>query len=223
MSAKRLAETDAKALEVDKTRALALTPVSRETQNRIEALVALLLRWQSTTNLVASSTLREVWTRHVSDSLQLLPLAPDARVFADLGSGAGFPGLVIACALKGEPGAHVHLVESNGKKAAFLREAIRATGAPATVHAQRIEKFAADFTGRLDAVTSRALAALPQLLELSAPLLKPGVVGLFPKGQDVEAELAAASRSWTFEYDLAPSKTDPAGKIVIVRNLRRAA
>ncbi len=224
MSAERSADIpDSKALEADKARALSLTPVSRETQNGLEELVELLFLWQRTTNLVASSTLPLVWTRHVSDSLQLLPLAPDARVFADLGSGAGFPGLVIACALKGRPGAHVHLVESTGKKAAFLREAIGITGVPATVHHERVENFAANFAGKLDAVTARALAPLPQLLKLSAPLLKSGVVGLFPKGQDVEAELTAAAKSWNVQYDLTPSKTDPAARIVVVRKLERAA
>lgn len=128
---------------------------------------------------------------------------------------------MLACALADTPGAHVHLVESTGKKATFLREAIRITGAPATVHAQRIEDFAELFTGRLDAVTARALAPLPQLLELAAPLLKTGVLGLFPKGQDVEAELTSASKSWSIRYDLAPSKTDPAARIVIVKSLSR--
>lgn len=212
---------DSGKLEADKEQALALVPVSRETVARLESLVEALLLWQPRTNLVASSTLDQVWTRHVADSLQLIALAPGATVFADLGSGAGFPGLVIACALAERPGAQMHLVESNGKKAAFLREAIRITGAPATVHAQRIEDFAKGFAGRLDAVTARALAPLPQLLELAAPLLKTGVLGLFPKGQDVEAELTAASKSWSIRYDLAPSKTDAAARIVIVKSLSR--
>lgn len=212
---------DSGKLEADKTRALALVPVSRETLVRLDRLVEALILWQRKTNLVASSTLEHAWTRHIADSLQLLALAPKASVFADLGSGAGFPGLVLACALADTPGAHVHLVESTGKKATFLREAIRITGAPATVHAQRIEDFAESFTGRLDAVTARALAPLPQLLELAAPLLKTGVLGLFPKGQDVEAELTSASKSWSIRYDLAPSKTDPAARIVIVKSLSR--
>jgi 16S rRNA (guanine527-N7)-methyltransferase len=212
---------DFKKIEADKAQALTLISVSRETLARLDRLVETLLLWQRTTNLVASSSTEQVWTRHVADSLQLLPLAPDARVFADLGSGAGFPGLVIACALADRPGAHVHLVESNGKKAAFLREAIRASGAAATVYAQRIESFAGSFAGHLDAVTARALAPLPQLLELAAPLLKTGVLGLFPKGQDVEVELTAASKSWSIRYDLAPSKTDPAARIVVVKSLSR--
>jgi 16S rRNA (guanine527-N7)-methyltransferase len=212
---------DPERLEADKARALSLMPVSRETLKRLEDLVDLLIVSQRRTNLVANSTLDHVWSRHVVDSLQLLPLAPGAKVFADLGSGAGFPGLVIACALAGQLGAHVHLVESTGKKANFLREAIRITGAPATVHGERIEEFAKKFDGRPDAVTARALAPLPQLLALAAPLLKSGVLGLFPKGQDVEAELTAASKSWSIGYDLAPSKTEPAARIVIVKSLSR--
>jgi 16S rRNA (guanine527-N7)-methyltransferase len=216
-------EPDPQKLAADKARALALTPVSRETLKCLEEFVEALFVWQRRTNLVANSTLSEVWTRHISDSLQLLPLAPDARVFADLGSGAGFPGLVIACALKGQDGALVHLVESTGKKANFLREVIRITGAPAVVHQERIENFAAKSSEEIDAVTARALAPLPQLLELSAPLLKSGVLGLFPKGQDVEAELTSAAKSWSLRYDLAPSVTNPAAKIVIVRELQRKA
>jgi 16S rRNA (guanine527-N7)-methyltransferase len=206
-------------LAADRAQALRLVGVSRETQARLEAFVGLLLRWQPRVNLVAPSTVGEVWTRHIADSLQLLALAPEAKVWIDLGSGAGFPGLPIACALAGKPGALVHLVESNRKKAAFLREAVRVTQAPAQVHAQRIADFAAGFAGRADAVTARALAPMPELLRQSAPLLKTGTVGLFLKGQDVAAELTQASKSWTITADLVPSKTDAHGRIVIVRAL----
>ncbi|HVY00409.1 MAG TPA: 16S rRNA (guanine(527)-N(7))-methyltransferase RsmG [Pseudorhodoplanes sp.] len=217
-------KADSGALAADKARALALVPVSRETEERLDRLVEVLFLWQSKTNLVSTTTLARVWSRHIADSLQLLALAPPrATVFVDLGSGSGFPALPLACALAGRPGAHVHLVESNLKKSAFLREAIRAAGVPATVHAERIEDFARAYAGPVDVVTARALAPLPQLLELAAPLLKQGVVGLFPKGQDVGVELTAASRYWSFRYDLAPSRTDPDGRIVIVRELQRAA
>ena len=118
-----------------------LIAVSRETTARLDRFVATLLDWQQRMNLISHSTEATVWTRHVADSLQLLPLAPEARIWADLGSGGGFPGLAIACALADTPGARVHLVESNGKKAAFLREAAKVTGAPATVHASRVEEF----------------------------------------------------------------------------------
>src|ERR1700722_11326119 len=118
----------------DKAAALLLTPVSRETEARLDRYVKLLREWQAKTNLVAPSTLPQLWTRHIADSLQLLDLAPSAKVWIDLGSGGGFPGVVLACALAETPGAMVHLVERNAKKAAFLREAIRVTASPGTVH-----------------------------------------------------------------------------------------
>ncbi|MDU0957956.1 MAG: RsmG family class I SAM-dependent methyltransferase, partial [Bradyrhizobium sp.] len=119
-----------KLIAADKAAALALTPVSRETEQRLDRYVALLLEWQAKTNLVAPSTLPHLWTRHISDSLQLLDLVPDAKIWVDLGSGGGFPGVVLACALAERPGAQVHLVERIAKKTDFLREAIRVTGAP---------------------------------------------------------------------------------------------
>ena len=210
-------------LAADRAQALRLTPVSRETLARLDAFVELLLRWQQRTNLIAKSTVPQLWTRHVSDSLQLCDLAPGARNWVDLGSGAGFPGLVIACALADTPGVTVHLVESNAKKAAFLREAIRITGAPAPMHAERIERFAETFDGPVDVVTARALAPLKRLFDQSVSLLKTPAIGLFPKGQDVEAELTEATKYWTIKVNLAPSRTDSKGRIVVVRALERRA
>ena len=126
-------------MDSDKTAALALTPVSRETEARLDRFVELLLQWQAKTNLVAPSTLPHLWTRHIADSLQLLTLAPSAKVWVDLGSGGGFPGVVLACALADTSGAVVHLVERNARKAAFLREALRVAGARGVVHGKRIE------------------------------------------------------------------------------------
>jgi 16S rRNA (guanine527-N7)-methyltransferase len=212
----------------DRARALALTPVSRETLERLDRFVALLLVWQRTTSLIAPSTVLRLWTRHIADSLQLLDLAPDARIWVDLGAGGGFPGLVIACALAGRPGAHVHLVESNTKKAAFLREAQRLTEAPASVHAVRIEDFAVSFEGLADVVTARAVAPLKPLLDQCFPLLgKSGATGLFPKGQNAELELRQARESrtrtsWTMNATLAPSRTDPAGRIIVIRDVERS-
>jgi 16S rRNA (guanine527-N7)-methyltransferase len=209
-------------LAADRARALALTDVSRETTARLDRFVELLLTWQRTTNLIAPSTVPRLWTRHIADSLQLLDLAPDARVWVDLGSGAGFPGLAIACALTGRPGTVVHLVESNAKKAAFLREAQRVTGAPAVVHALQIENFVDSFRERADAVTARALTSLKKLYDQSAPLLGPETLGLFPKGQDVEAELTEAAKCWNIsKLTLVPSRTDRSGRIVVVQGLER--
>ena len=207
-------------LSADRERALALTPVSRETLARLDRFVALLLDWQQRINLVAPSTVSTIWTRHVADSMQLLPLAPDAQIWVDLGSGGGFPGMVIACALAEEQGARIHLVESNGKKAAFLREAIRIVGVPAAVHARRIEDFVGSVPDPIDVVTARALAPLPQLFAAAYPLLKKGALGLFPKGQDVEAELTEAAKCWKIQASLTPSRTDPKARIVVVRGLQ---
>jgi len=177
-----------------------------------------LLTWQQRINLISPSTVPELWTRHIADSLQLLALAPPhARVWVDLGSGGGFPGLVIACALADRPGAIMHLVESNMKKAAFLREAARATGAPATVHPVRIEAFVKSAPETVDVVTARAVAPLAELLPAAYPLLKKGAWGLFPKGQDVASELTAATKCWKIQSSLATSLTDPKGRIVVVK------
>jgi 16S rRNA (guanine527-N7)-methyltransferase len=211
----------------DRAHALKLTPVSRETSERLDRFVGLLLTWQRTTHLIAPSTVLHLWTRHIADSLQLLDMAPDAHVWVDLGAGAGFPGLVIACALAGRPGALVHLIESNRKKAAFLREAQRVTAVPASVHAMRIEEFAASFEGPADVVTARAVAPLKSLLDKCFPLLgKSGAMGLFPKGQNAELELrdvreSPMMRAWTMNATLLPSRTDPAGRIVLIRDVER--
>ena len=206
-------------LSADRDRALALTPVSRETAARLDRFVAVLLTWQRRINLIAPSTVSTLWTRHVADALQLVPLAPRARIWTDLGSGGGFPGLVIACALMEAAQARVHLIEANGKKAAFLREAVRATGVPAIVHAVRIEDFVENAPEQIDVVTARALAPLGRLLQAAYPLLKKGAVGLFPKGQDVAIELTGAAKYWKIQASLIPSRTDPKAKIVMVRGL----
>ena len=208
-------------LSADKACALALCPVSRETETRLDKFVELLLLWQSKLNLVASSTLRELWTRHIADSLQLLPLAPQARVWVDFGSGGGFPGMAIACALADEPGSKVHLIESNGKKAAFLREAARATGAPAVVHQERVEKYGEICAETVQVVTARALAPLKILCDQAFPLISRGAIALFPKGQDVDAELTDAAKYWRLEAVKVPSKTSPEGSIVVIRSLKR--
>jgi 16S rRNA (guanine527-N7)-methyltransferase len=209
-------------LAADRTRALALTPVSRETTARLDRFVALLLDWQRRINLIAPSTEAKLWTRHVADSLQLLALAPDARRWADLGSGGGFPGLVIACALaetNGAKGAQVHLVESNAKKAAFLREAARVTGAPAVIHATRIEDFVDNAPEGIEVVTARALAPLVDLLTAAYPLLQRGACGLFPKGQAAATELTGAGKHWKIQASLEVSRTEPRARIIFLRGL----
>jgi 16S rRNA (guanine527-N7)-methyltransferase len=203
----------------DRARALALTPVSDSALARLDRYVALLLAWQNRINLIAPSTVPEIWTRHVADSLQLLAFAPDAKIWLDFGSGGGFPGLAVACVLADRPGAHVHLVESNTKKAAFLREAARVAGAPITVHAVRIGNVGESFSGPADVVSARALAALKHLCDEAAPYIRLGALGLFLKGQDVDAELTEAAKYWRIEAEKAPSRTSPDGRIVIIRGL----
>ena len=211
------------ALAEDCAQAIALNQdsVSRETWGRLDALVARVIDRQATMNLIAPSTIPTIWTRHVADSLQLLPLAAGAKRWIDFGSGAGFPGLAIACALVETVGGQIHLVESTQKKAAFLRETVDALHLPAIVHAQRIEDFTRSNKVPFEVVTARALAPLERLLGYANPLLKRGTVGLFPKGQDIAAELTAASKSWKIDAELIPSKTDPHARIVRVRRLAK--
>jgi 16S rRNA (guanine527-N7)-methyltransferase len=206
----------------DKAAALALTPVSRETEARLDRYVDLLLEWQAKTNLVAASTLPTLWTRHIADSLQLLALAPSARTWADLGSGGGFPGVVLACALAEVPDAMVHLVERNAKKAAFLREALRLSGAPGRVHLADIGDSVDIMVGRVDCVTARAVAPLHQLVGFAQPLVSQGAKALFLKGQDVEAELTEATKYWNITPILHSSRTGGHGWIVELDQIGRA-
>ena len=207
----------------DRAAALAMTPVSRETAARLDRFVEMLIARQAIMNLMAPSTIPTLWTRHVADSLQLLPLiGPEARTFVDLGSGGGFPGLVLACALADREGAAFHLVEATQKKAAFLRDVAADLGLPVTVHAERIEDFNRKKRVVPDITTARALAPLPVLLGYVYPLLTKTGRALLAKGQDVEAELTQASKSWRITADLVPSVTSPDGRIVVVRGLERA-
>jgi 16S rRNA (guanine527-N7)-methyltransferase len=208
-------------LASDKAAALELTPVSRETEERLQRYVDLLLEWQSKTNLVAPSTLPHLWTRHISDSLQLLSLAPSAVLWADLGSGGGFPGIVLACGLAETPGAKIHLVERNAKKAAFLREALRVTASPGVVHLADIGDNVDRITGKVDYVTARALAPLHHLIGFAEPLVRQGAKALFLKGQDVEAELTEATKYWNIEPHLHSSRTGGHGWIVEIDRIER--
>jgi len=192
--------------------------VSRETKEKLELLERELRRWQAIKNLVGPATLDRIWDRHIVDSLQLLDLAPEARTWLDLGSGAGFPGLVLAIA-GAERGLRVHLVESNSRKCAFLRHVVRLAGAPATIHEARLEAVIPGFVGQADVVSARALAALPLLLEWTEPLLKAGTIGLFPKGRDAEIELTEARKRWTFAADILPSRTDSEARILRITSI----
>lgn len=205
----------------DKAAALALTPVSRETEARLDRYVSLLVEWQAKTNLIAPSTLPQLWTRHISDSLQLLDLAPNARRWLDFGSGGGFPGVVLACAMAEHDGAAVQLVERNAKKAAFLREALRVTGAAGSVVLADIGDYVDSLRAPVDCITARAVAPLHMLLGFAAPLVQQGTKALFLKGQDVEAELTEATKYWNIAPLLHPSRTGGHGWIVELNSIER--
>jgi 16S rRNA (guanine527-N7)-methyltransferase len=198
--------------------------VPRETIHRLTRFAELLAHWQKRTNLVAPSTFPTLWSRHFADSAQLTTLAPKARLWLDLGTGAGFPGLVIAILKAGTPDFRMHLVESNRKKCAFLAEVARATKAPVDIHAIRIEDFAQCALGlQPDVVSARALAPLPRLFELAAPFFAAETRVLFLKGREAEAEVDEAKREWDFTARLVPSLTAANSHIVEVANLRPRA
>ena len=181
----------------------------------LEAFRTMLEEWNGRMNLVGPSALAQFWGRHAFDSAQLLDLAPEARTWADLGAGAGFPGVVLAILLKGRPGAKVHLVESMAKRCRFLGEMVETLELPAEVHHARAESLEL----RVDAVTARAVAPMNRLLEYAWPYLCRGATGLFLKGQDVEVELKEASRYWKFHARLHPSLSHAEGRIVQLKRI----
>ena len=195
--------------------------VSRESAARLEAFVALLVKWQQRINLIGPATVDDIWRRHIADALQLLPLIRgDVTRILDLGSGGGIPGLVLAIALEQRGQVTVDLVESTGKKVAFLRQAVQLTGAPAIVHDCRIEKLArSGQPENVDLVTARALAPLSKLLDLAAPWLRAGAYGLFHKGRDVDSELTESAKSWRITCARHPSVVDPGGCILEVKEI----
>lgn len=201
----------------DRRAALALFPLSRDTKERLALYAELLTKWQKTINLVAASTLPHIWTRHFADSLQVRAAVPQARLWVDLGSGAGFPGLVTAICLAGDPRAKVHLIESDQRKCAFLREVSRETGAPAQIHAGRIESITEKIDDPIEAVSARALAPLPALIGYARKFLDQGAVGVFLKGQDVERELTDSSIPSRYSVSFAESVTSPTSRLVTIR------
>lgn len=201
----------------------AATHVSRETMERLAQYESLLIKWQRSINLVAKSTLDSLWQRHMLDSAQLANLGPESALcWIDLGSGGGFPGLVVAILLRDRPDFEMHLVESDQRKSIFMREVIRATGAPAEVHTRRIEAFAQETDLKPDIVSARALAPLERIIEWAQPLFGPETTGLFLKGQGLEDELTSARKGWIFEETVIPSLSDPSGSVLQLRGLHGA-
>ncbi|RWO51171.1 MAG: 16S rRNA (guanine(527)-N(7))-methyltransferase RsmG [Mesorhizobium sp.] len=195
-------------------------PVSRETFERLVEFETVFQKWNRRINLAAQSTQGDVWRRHILDSAQLARIKPEAKRWLDLGSGGGFPGLVLAFLLAERDGASIDLVESNRKKASFLQAVVGQFNLPARVFARRIDDAYA-FVSTPQIVTARALASLPVLLELSAPWLTAGAYGLFHKGRDYRSEVAESAQRWSFDLVEHASATDAHGVILELSDLRQ--
>lgn len=199
---------------MDRDSVLTSLNVSRETQARLIRYVELLQKWQERINLVSESTLPDVWQRHILDSAQLVALAPaQPGLWVDLGSGAGFPGLVIAIMSLH----HIHLIESDSRKCAFLQEVARETATTIHIHNCRIDAAPAL---KADVISARALAPLARLLGHAEKFWTENTLGLFLKGQDVELELTEATKYWNMDVEIGPSQSDQGGRILRIRNLR---
>ncbi|WP_295216536.1 16S rRNA (guanine(527)-N(7))-methyltransferase RsmG [uncultured Brevundimonas sp.] len=205
-------------LEAEQQAFRARSNASAEQIADLEAFRLRLVEANAVMNLVGPDSLRDFWNRHVWDSAQLLDLAPGAKTWADLGAGAGFPGLVLSIMLKGRDGAHVWLIDSLAKRCRFLREVVDVLSLPATVIVGRAEAQSVT----CDIVTARAVAPMEKLLGYAQPYFQRGAQGLFLKGERAESELIEARKSWHFEAELAPSQSDVRGRIVTIRSLRRA-
>lgn len=203
--------------ESEQTAFQAKTRATPEQMADLERFRNRLVEANAVMNLVGPDSLPDFWNRHAWDSAQLLEHAPGARTWADLGAGAGFPGVVLTILLKGREGAHVWLIDSLGKRCRFLQEAVDALNLPATVINGRAEEQ----TVTCDIVTARAVAPMDKLLGYAQPYFQRGAQGLFLKGEKAESELIEARKSWQFEAELAPSQSDPRGRIVTIRSVRR--
>ena len=202
----------------------AILPLDAAMEARFVAYVDLVRKWQPIKNLIAPSTLPDIWRRHVADGAQAFAALPAAKRWLDLGSGAGFPGLVTAILLAGIEGGSVTLVESNGRKAAFLQTVARELKLPARIVTERIESIPERFavTGdRFDAVSARALASLDKLLAYAEPWLTTGATGVFHKGQDFDAERRQAALAWSFDLVEQQSRIEPDSRIILVDHVRR--
>ena len=203
-----------------KARLAEMPDVSRETMARLEVYHDLTLKWTPKINLVSKSAQASLWERHFLDSAQLWEFRPHgAKRWIDLGSGGGFPGMVIAIiAAQAAPELHVTLVESDARKCAFLRTVAREVGIDATVLNQRAEDLPPN---QADVVSARALAPIATLLGYAGRILRPGGVCLFLKGRQHDKELEAAAEMWSFEVTKAPSLTDPDGAILKIKDISR--
>jgi 16S rRNA (guanine527-N7)-methyltransferase len=206
----------------DRAEALALCPNLARIAPELELYESLLRSWQAKINLVSAQTLPTLWTRHFADSAQIVDCFPEVSRWADLGSGGGFPGIVIALLLKGREGAQVHLIESDQRKAAFLRAVSRETNAPAVVHVGRIEQELPKLGDAIQGISARALAPLPQLVSWSQELLWKGAIGAFLKGEDWRSELTVLEPESNFQFRSIASRTNPAARLIAVAREFRA-
>ena len=198
--------------------------VSRESLEKLQVYADLLTKWQKRINLVGPQEVSRIWSRHIADALQVIEYIPDdVNCAVDLGTGAGIPGVIVAVALE-QRGFHVHLVESNGKKAAFLREAVRRLEISADVHCERIESlYDRKWLDDVDMVFARALAPLPKLLDLAVPFVKKSGKMLFLKGLDVDSELTETTKCWSISYQKHPSRTHASGCILNIKDFQRVS
>lgn len=203
--------------EAGREEAFRLFPELKPIEAELDAFAALLKRWQAKINLVSTPTLGDLWLRHFADSAQVHAAAPHVKRWADIGSGAGFPGLVTALLLKSTPGAVVHLIESDLRKAGFLRAVSRETAAPAIIHAERAESVLPKLPGQIEGVSARALASLPRLLQLAELPLQEGAIGVFLKGEDWRDELTAVEALGSFDCESAASRTRQGARIVVIK------
>jgi 16S rRNA (guanine527-N7)-methyltransferase len=204
--------------DLPRSTALELFPDLQRIEGELSIYEELLRRWQEKINLVAPNTLGDLWLRHFADSAQVVETWPQANVWADLGSGAGFPGLVSALLLKGRGGAFVHLIESDQRKAAFLRAVSRETGAPAEIHVGRIEKILPPLADQIEALSARALAPLDRLVGMAREPLEKGAKAVFLKGEEWRDELTAAQLIGNFAFETVQSRTLPRARLIIVHS-----
>jgi len=194
--------------------------VSRESIEVLQIYVDLLAEWQKKTNLVSNSSLNDIWKRHICDSIQCKSIFPNKLNWLDIGTGAGFPGLVLSILSRNEPGFVMNLVESNNKKCAFLRKVIRETGVRANVTTSRIESVAKQYSNT-EVVTARALSSLDNLLMLTQSWFDSGAAGLFLKGRDYAQELEKCRGSWEFDLLVHNSRIEENSVLLEIQNLKK--
>ncbi len=201
----------------DSTRAVQTIRADREFSRRLETYVNLLRHWRKVTNLISEASFAEVWSRHIADSAQLIKYAPTARRWVDVGSGAGFPGIIIALQLQSLLNSSVQLIESDRRKCAFLREVARATSAPVLIHPGRVQMLDAEALGTVDAITARAFLSLPNLIESTSAWLSHGATGVFPCGRSAAEQIRAIATASDYSVEVFPSRLDLGTHVVRIR------